>query len=100
MCSKYEQETIINYNEDEKTATVYTYNKSLKKKLDKLAIKYPDIFIVVAEDKTGAKTYRIPKKYITVSTPRSYTDKQKKEMKERGKGLQKRERISKSKTII
>lgn len=29
--SRYEQETIINYNEAEKTAAVYTHNKSLRR---------------------------------------------------------------------
>lgn len=33
--TKYEQETIINYNNEEKTASIFTYDKSLIRKLDK-----------------------------------------------------------------
>lgn len=36
-----EQETIINFNEEEKTASVYTHNKALIRKLDKLAQERP-----------------------------------------------------------
>ena len=33
--SLYEQETIINYNEEEATASIYTHNRALIRKLDK-----------------------------------------------------------------
>ena len=39
--SLYEQETIINYNEADSTASVYTHNKTLIRKLDKLAQERP-----------------------------------------------------------
>ena len=35
--SLYEQETIINYNQEDKTATCYTYDKALIRKLDHYA---------------------------------------------------------------
>ena len=35
--SKHERETIINFNEAEPTASVYTHNKALRRKLDKPA---------------------------------------------------------------
>ena len=31
--ARYEQETIINFNEEEKTAGIYTHNKALRQKL-------------------------------------------------------------------
>ena len=40
--SLYEQETIINYNEAEKTAGVYTHNKALRRKLERLSQERPD----------------------------------------------------------
>ena len=40
--SLYEQETIINYNEAEKTAGVYTHNKALRCKLERLAQEHPE----------------------------------------------------------
>ncbi len=35
--SRYEQETIVNFNEEEATAVVYTHNKALARKLVRLA---------------------------------------------------------------
>ncbi len=35
--TRYEQETIINYNEGENTASVYTHSKALRRRLEKLA---------------------------------------------------------------
>ena len=36
--SKYEMETIVNYNADDQTATVYTRDKSVMRRLDTLVI--------------------------------------------------------------
>ena len=35
--ARYEQETIISFNEEEKTAGIYTHNKVLRQKLAALA---------------------------------------------------------------
>lgn len=35
--SRYERETIISFNEEEQLASVYTHNKALRNKLNKLA---------------------------------------------------------------
>lgn len=71
--TSYEQETIINFNEEEKTAAVYTYNKSIIKMLDKCCIDYPDMFKLIRVDKYGkhtSKSYAIPKKYIKIKKPK------------------------------
>lgn len=39
--SRLEQETIIGFNEAEATASVYTHNGALKRKLEKLARERP-----------------------------------------------------------
>ena len=39
--SKLEQESIILYNEEESTASIYTHDPKLKRKLKRLAEKYP-----------------------------------------------------------
>ena len=44
--TKYEQETIINYNNEEKTASIFTYDKSLIRKLDKRLADHPDIKVL------------------------------------------------------
>ena len=39
--SRYEQETIVNYNAGEKTATLYTRDKAVMRKLDTLVADFP-----------------------------------------------------------
>ena len=39
--TRYEQETIINFNEEEKTASVYTHNGPLRRRLEQMAQERP-----------------------------------------------------------
>jgi len=76
----YEQETIINFNEEEKTASVYTYNNATIKKLDEYCLKYPELYQIEKERIYGShvsKTYTIPKKYVSFRKPTILTDEQK-----------------------
>lgn len=78
--TSYEQETIINFNEEEKTAAVYTYNKAIIKMLDKLSLDYPNMFKLIRIDKYGkhiSKSYEIPKKYVKIKKPKILSDAQK-----------------------
>ena len=81
--SNYERETIINFNEAEPTASVYTCNRRLQNKLNKLVGANPNIS-VYREDEESV-TYQVPKNWIKVSPPRqvNYTDEQKAAMAER-----------------
>lgn len=61
--SRYEQETIINFNEEEKTATVYTMNKSLIRKLERIEAERPEECKAQQKDADGlAVTYIVPKR--------------------------------------
>ena len=42
--SRYEQETIVNYNAGEQTATLYTRDKAVMRKLDTLVADFPDTY--------------------------------------------------------
>jgi hypothetical protein len=42
--TKYEMETVVNYNAGEQTATVYTRDKSVMRRLDRLVADYPDSY--------------------------------------------------------
>ena len=42
--SRYEQETIVNYNAGEQTATVYTRDRTVMRKLDRLVADFPDTY--------------------------------------------------------
>ena len=65
-----EQETIISFNEGEKTAHVYTFNKPLQHKLVKLAEDYPsDCYLDDAYTPDEAVEYIVPKKWIKINAP-------------------------------
>lgn len=81
--TKYEQETIINYNNEEKTASVYTHDKSLIRKLDKKLGEIPDMKLIRRTEDFAE--YSLPKKWIKVAFPRQYSDEQRAEMAERMK---------------
>lgn len=81
--TKYEQETIINYNNEEKTASIFTYDKSLIRKLDKRLAEMPDMKLIRRGE--DFVEYSLPKKWIKVAFPRQYSDEQRAEMAERMK---------------
>lgn len=59
--SKLEQESIILYNEEESTASIYTHDPKLKRKLKRLAEKYPDKVYPDKAVHAGAVSYAVPK---------------------------------------
>ncbi|MCI6766294.1 MAG: hypothetical protein MR596_00580 [Lachnospiraceae bacterium] len=80
--TRYEQETIINFNAGEKNATVYTRDRAVMRQLDALVIGYPDVFQCVDESDID-KTYTMPKSAVTYRKPRRLTDKQREAARER-----------------
>lgn len=69
-----ERETIILFNEAEKTATIETSNKALSKKLLKCCEEYPEMFSLLrtSEYLNNDKNmlFELPKKYIKITKPR------------------------------
>ena len=71
--TRYEQETIINFNAQDQMATLYTRDPAVMRKVDVLVIEYPDTIKCIGE--TGIdKTYEMPKKYVTYSHSRRCSD--------------------------
>ena len=64
--ARYEQETIILYNQAESTAEVETYDPKLLEKLNRLAEKYPE-----QVQKTGERRFTVPKRCVSVREPYS-----------------------------
>ena len=90
--TNYEKETVINYNEAEKEASVYTANKKLMARLETLSKKFPEQFKFSRKFSDGAKEYIIPKKYVAIKAPRpKLSDEEKAELVKR---------LSKSKNVI
>ena len=67
--SRYEQETIVNYNAGEQTATLYTSDKAVMWKLDTLVTDFPDTYKLTGQDEIS-KTYSFPKSYVSYRKPR------------------------------
>lgn len=67
--TKYEQETSILFNEEEETASVYTFNAKLKEQLKRIASKYPEHCRLVRKTDYGAYTYEISKDLVTIMSP-------------------------------
>ena len=55
--SKYEKETIINWNEAENLASIYTFNASLKRRLAEFSRKYPLLCRLERSTPEGSVTY-------------------------------------------
>lgn len=87
--TKYEQETIINYNNEEKTASIFTYDKSLIRKLDKRLAEMSDMKLIRRGEDFAE--YSLPKKWIKVAFPRQYSDEQRAEMAERMKAAREKQ---------
>ena len=76
--SRYEQETVINYNQAEQTASVYTHDPKMLKKLSRLKDKYPEQIRQEREN-----TYTVPKACVLIREP--YSEQRRAAARERAK---------------
>ena len=87
--SRYEQETIVNFNAGEQAAILYTRDKAVMRKLDRLVDDFPNIYSLTGQDEVS-KTYSFPKSYISYRKPRAVSTEQREHarqmMVERNKG--------------
>lgn len=74
--SRLEQETIIGFNEAEATASVYTHNGALKRKLEKLAKERSADVQLSRRYPEGAVEYTIPKRWVRVNATRVLSEAQ------------------------
>lgn len=84
--SLYEQETVINYNREDKNATVYTRDPAVMRKLDQLVISIPEVYKCIGETDID-KTYEIPKSAVNYRKPRRLSAEQREAARERMKRL-------------
>lgn len=68
--TKMEKETVITFNEAERTASIYTYNAALKDQLLGLCRSHPEQVRQTAANTWGGLTFELPKKWLKVSPPR------------------------------
>lgn len=72
--SKYEKETIINWNEAESTASIYTFNADLKRRLAEFSRKYPQLYQLERSTTEGGVTYVIEKSRLSVRLIPPYSE--------------------------
>ena len=93
--SNYEKETIINFNEGEDMANIFTYNKSWQQHLEKKLGLKPTM-----DNGWGGKEYEIPKKRIKPPrAPVKLSDEARAKLTKRMKGMSKK-RSLRSKTTV
>ena len=73
--SRYERESILNYNAGEQTATLYTRDKAVMRKLDTLVADFPDTYKLTGQDEVS-KTYSFPKSHVSYRKPRTVSTEQ------------------------
>jgi len=77
--TKEERETIVNFNEAEDTAVIYTFNNDLKKRLAAFAKKYPDLCKLTVDDtEYGSVTYEIQKSRVSIRLVAPYSEERRK----------------------
>ena len=80
--SKYEKETIILFNEGEDTASIYTYNAGLKKRLAAFSRKYPDLCRLERTHTQGGLSYILDKSRLSVRLHPPYSEERRKKASE------------------
>lgn len=80
--TRWEMETTVNFNAEEGTAVLYTRDKAVMRRLDKLVADFPDLFKLVRQTDID-KTYEFPKKYALPKRPRVLSEEQREKMRDR-----------------
>lgn len=80
---KEERETIVNFNEADDIATIYTFNTNLKRRLAKYADSYPDLCKLTVDDTAyGSVTYEIQKSRVSIRLVAPYSEERRKTARE------------------
>lgn len=80
--TRFEQETIVNFNEKESMATIYTYNNAWIKKLRKLSSERSAECKFIKEQ-CGGYSFTVPKSWIKIRPRQILTDEEKQERAKR-----------------
>lgn len=84
--TRYEQETIINFNAGEQTATLYTRDSAVMRKIDALVIEFPEHYRLISATDID-KTYEMPKSFVSYRKPRRLSEEQREAQRKRAKKL-------------
>lgn len=83
--TKYEQETIVNWNRSDNEASIYTFEPDLKRRLAKFAKEYPECCKLERSSQYGDVTYAIDKRRISIRLTAPYSEERRKASSTRAK---------------
>lgn len=83
--TKYERETIINWNQEEDIASIYTFDKDLQRRLKEFSKKYPDLCWLKSSTREGSKTFEIMKSRLSLRFIAPYSEERRKASSDRAK---------------
>ena len=83
--TKYEKETIILFNEGEDTASVYTYNAGLRKRLANFSKKYPALCRLDKTYEQGGVSYVLDKSRLSIRLQPPYSEERRQKASENAK---------------
>lgn len=74
LSKEYEKETIVNFNEGEKEASIYTFNADLKRRLAEFSKKYPLLCRLEKSTPEGSVTYVLDKSRLSIRLVPPYSE--------------------------
>lgn len=83
--TKYEKETIVLFNEGEDTASIYTYNAGLRRRLAAFSKKYPDLCRLEKSCEQGGVTYILDKSRLSIRLQPPYSEERRRKASEYAK---------------
>lgn len=85
--TNYERETIIRFNEEDREAVIFTYNRTLQRQLDQLTQERPEEITLTHSEQDSAtviaKEYRIPKQWLKVRPSRILSEEEREKIARR-----------------
>ena len=83
--TKYEKETLVLFNEGEDTASIYTYNAGLRKRLANFSKKYPDLCRLEKSCDQGGVSYVLDKSRLSIRLQPPMSEERRKKASENAK---------------
>ena len=83
--TKYEKETIILFNEGEDTASIYTFNAGLRKRLAAFSEKYPALCRMERFHEQGGVSYVLDKSRLSIRFLPPYSEERRQKASENAK---------------
>lgn len=83
--TKYEKETIVLYNQTGAPASIYAFDASLKRRLEKFAKQYPECCHLESTSGLGAAAYVIDKARLSIRLVPPYSEERRQKASEYAK---------------